>query len=91
MVAFHDRRRASFETVEEFPGLALGPGDTLSKRVRGGRFVVQGVQTEEGRRFLIQEALPNGQTITHGSPYHSRREALKDVGGMRPTNTYEIL
>ena len=90
MVAFHDRRRTSLESLEEFaPGLNLGPGDTLSKSVLGGRFVVRGVKTEEGRRYLVHEALANGQVIERGE-HASRRLARKSLTDLRPTTTYEI-
>lgn len=91
MVAFHDRRRTSHDSLEEIaPGLPLGPGDTLSKSVLGGRFVVRGVPTEEGRKYLIHEALPNGSIITRGEQHENRRLAHKALGGLKPTTTYDI-
>lgn len=91
MVAFHDRRRTSLESLEEFtPGLSLGPGDSLSKSVLGGRFVVRGVPTDEGRKYVVHEALANGRVITREGQHDTRLLARKALGGITPTTTYDI-
>ena len=91
MVAFHDRRRKQYEDIEALtPGLNLGPGDSLSKSVIAGRYVVRGVPTEEGRKYVVHEALANGAVITHEGQHATRRLALKALGGIAPTTTYDI-
>ena len=91
MVAFHDRRRKQYESIEDLtPGLHLGPGDTLSKSVIAGRYVVRGRRTEEGRRYTLHEALPNGDIIQRGE-FDSRRLARKQTSVIQPTRTYDTL
>lgn len=90
MVAFHDRRRKQYDSIEDLtPGLNLGPGDTLSKSVIAGRYVVRGRKTEEGRRYTLHEALPNGVIVERGE-FESRRLARKKTREIQPTRTYDI-
>lgn len=91
MVAFNDRRRVNVESLEDVaPGLPLRPGDTLSKGVYGGRFVIRGEKQEEGgREYVVHEVLPNHSVIERErfSSRHKARRSLSDLGH---TNVYDI-
>lgn len=90
MVAFNDRRRVNVESLEAVaPGLNLRPGDTLSKSVIGGRYVVRGEKTEEGREYVVHEILANGSTIER-TRAPQRRAAHRAIDALGPTNVYEI-
>lgn len=90
MVAFNDRRRVNVESLEDVaPGLPLRPGDTLSKRVLGGRFVVRGEKTEEGREYVVHEILANGNVIERQRAA-TRRAAHRSLADLGHTNVYDI-
>lgn len=91
MVDFHDRRTARVESVDDIRDrLPLGQGDTLGKHVINERYVVRGVQTEEGRKFVVHEALPNGRVIVRGEPQERRYQADRLAEGLQPTSTYQV-
>jgi len=90
MVAFNDRRKASYDTVDDLlHGLNLQPGDTVGKQVIDGRYVVKGKQTDEGRKFVLHEALPNGRVIERGQ-FDRRYQANSAASEAKPTRVYDI-
>jgi hypothetical protein len=90
MVAFHDRRKASYGSVDDLlPSLGLQQGDTVGKQVIDGRYVVTGRKTEEGRKFVLQEALPNGRVIERGE-FNRRYQAKNATSEIKPTSVYDI-
>jgi hypothetical protein len=90
MVAFHDRRSAHVESVDDvLPGLPFNPGDTLGKHVIDGRYVVRGEKTETGREFVVHEVLPNGRVIEVDRT-DRRYKANKATEGRAPTSVYDI-
>jgi hypothetical protein len=90
MVAFNDRRKSSVASVDDLlPGLGLEPGDTVGKQVIDSRYVVTGKQTEQGRRFVLHEALPNGRVIQRGE-FDRRYQANHAASEAKPTQVYDI-
>lgn len=91
MVAFHDRRTTRVGAVDDLLSeLDLQPGDTVGKQVIGERFAVVGRKTENGRKFEIHEALPNGRVIKRGDAFDRRYQAKHDAEGLTPTSVYNI-
>lgn len=91
MVAFHDRRTTAVSSVDEIAGrLPLSEGDTLGKHMIDGRYLVRGTKTEEGRKFVVHEVLPNGAVIQRGEPQARRKHADRLAESLQPTSTYNI-
>lgn len=90
MVAFNDRRRSQYDTVDDvLAHLPVEHGDTIGKHVIDGRYVVRGKQTEEGRKFVLHEALPNGRVVERGE-YDRRYQANNATADIKPTRVYDI-
>lgn len=90
MVAFHDRRNRSYDTVQDLlPRLPLNEGDTLGKKVLDGRYVVRGEKTDNGREFVVHEVLANGRVVERGRA-DRRYKAERLVGEINPTSVYDI-
>lgn len=91
MVAFHDRRKKQYESVDEVvSSFALGEGDTLSKNLIDGRYFVRGEKkVEGGRDFVLHEVLPNGRVIERGRA-DRRYRAQGLANDLNATSVYEI-
>ena len=90
MVAFNDRRNKQYDSVDAvLNGVELGPKDSHSKALIDGRYLVHGVKTEEGRDFIVHEALPNGSVVDRGQ-FGSRREAKKATKNLKRTSVIDI-
>lgn len=90
MVAFNDRRSSDFGVEEILPKVPTERGDSFGKSAIHGRYLIQGIPTDEGRRYVLNEALPNGQVITHDEVYQSRSVARRIAETKEPTRTYDI-
>lgn len=91
MVAFNDRRTGKVFGVDEvLPKVTAERGDTFGKDLINGRFLVHGIPTDEGRRYVVHEALPNGEVVTHDEVYEKRGKAKKAASRTSPTQTYDI-
>lgn len=90
MVAFHDRRRKDYASVDEVKGsLPLSEGDTLSKNLIDGRYLVRGEKTDQGREFVLHEVLPNGRVVERGRA-DRRYKAQSLTQQIDPTRVYDI-
>lgn len=89
MVAFNDRRDKQYDVDDLLRRLPLHEGDTVGKQVIGGRYMVRGEKTENGREFVIHEALPNGRVVERGRT-DRRYKARTTAESLDPTRVYDI-
>lgn len=90
MVAFNDRRNKQYDSTDAvLRGIQAGPKDSFSKNLIDGRYLVHGVKTEEGRTFVLHEALANGDVVNRGE-FGSRKEARKATKDLNRTSVIDI-
>jgi hypothetical protein len=90
MVAFNDRRNKQYDSVDAvLSGIQAGPKDSFSKSLIDGRYLVHGVKNEDGRTFVVHEALANGDVVNRGQ-FESRKEARKATKNLPRTSVIDI-
>ena len=90
MVTFNDRRDRTYNLDEVLSNIPVEHGETVGKNLVDGRFLVRGVPTDEGRRYMLDELLPNGSVIHHEALHESRSVAKRVATTTAPTRVYEL-
>lgn len=90
MVAFNERRERTYDFDEVLPRVSLGSRETAGKDLVAGRFLVRGIPTDEGRKYVLDEMLPNGSVIHREGEHDSRSVARRVAATTAPTKVYDI-